>query len=119
MREGGRRAELLQETGHGATPFALFEAIAAQLTPNPLVQALEFKPACRKAVVGKPSHEKQVEFDDHLRQADAPVSTGNLPDLLLRASYALGRDAGLTVQKQPMAEEPSFSDRRSCARSGT
>ncbi len=111
MRKGRRRTEFLQETGHGLAPFALFETIAAQLPPNPLVHALEFKPACRKAVAGEPSNQKQVEFDDHLHEANAPVSTGNLPDLLLRASYAPGRDPELTVQQQPMAEELAFPNR--------
>jgi hypothetical protein len=111
MREGRRCAEFLQETGDRFAPFALFEAIAAQFSPSPLVETLEFEPACRKAVVGQPSHEKQVEFDNHPHQTDAPVPTGNLSDSLFRAVDAFGRDAGFAVQKQPVAEELSFSDR--------
>ena len=55
MREGRRCAEFPEETGHGSAPPALFEAIATQFSPNPLVHALEFEPACREAVAGKPS----------------------------------------------------------------
>ena len=42
---------------------------------------MEFEPTCREAVVVKPSNEKQVEFDDHLRELSAPVTTGNLQNL--------------------------------------
>src|ERR1700690_3611788 len=97
MREGRRCSELLQEARHRFAPFALFEAIAAKFSPNPLVQTVEFKPASREAVVGKPPHEEQVEFDDHLRKANAPVAAGNLPDFLLRACKALGRDPEFAV----------------------
>jgi hypothetical protein len=62
------------------------------------------------AVVGKPSNEEQVEFDDHLRQTNAPVPAGNLSDALLGALDALGSDPKLTVQEQPVAEELSFPD---------
>lgn len=51
----------------------MFETIAAQLSPNPSVQALEFKPAGRIAAVDDPSHQEQIEFDDHSRQANAPA----------------------------------------------
>ncbi len=60
MRERRRCAEFLQETGDRFAPFALFEAIAAQFSPSPLIETLEFKfkPACRIAVAGKPFNEK-------------------------------------------------------------
>jgi hypothetical protein len=81
----------------------LLETIAAQLSPNPFVQTLEFKPKGRVAVVGKPSNQEQIEFDNHLRQANAPVATGDLPDFLLRTVDALGSDPKLAVPEQPMA----------------
>jgi hypothetical protein len=46
-----------------------------------------------------------------LRQANAPIPTGDLPDSLLRALDALGSDPKLAVQQQPMAEELAFPDR--------
>ncbi len=91
MCEGRRRAESLKKTSDGLAPLALFETIAAQFAPNPLVQTLEFEPACRKTVVGQPTNEKQVEFDNYLRKTDAPVSTGNLPDSLLRVTDSITR----------------------------
>ena len=90
-------AEFPQERGNRASPLALFEAIAAQLSPNPLVQALEFEPTGRIAVVGNPPHQEQIEFDNHLRQANAPVPTGDLPDFLLGAWNALGSDPKFSV----------------------
>src|ERR1700730_12504416 len=76
-------AHLTEEPADGPAPLALLETIAAKLAPNPFVQALEFKPTSRVAVVGKPSDQEQIKFDDHLRQTDAPVPTGDLPDFLL------------------------------------
>jgi hypothetical protein len=35
----------------------------------------------------------------------------NLPDFLLRALYALGRNPELAVPEEPMAEELAFPDR--------
>ena len=46
-----------------------------------------------------------------MRQANAPIPTGDLPDFLLRALYALGSDPKLAVQEQPMAEEFAFPNR--------
>jgi len=89
----------------------LFETITAQSAPNPLVHADEFAPECREAVAGKPTHRKQVEFDDDLRKIHAPGPAGNPPDLLLRAIYALGRDSEFAVQQQPMAEQLTLPDR--------
>ena len=63
MRKGRRSPELPEEARDGLAPFTLFEAIAAQFSPSPLIETLEFEPACRIAVVVQPSHEKQVEFD--------------------------------------------------------
>jgi len=110
MRKGRRCAEFLQETGHGFAPLALFEAIAAQLSPNPLVHTLEFKPTCREAVVGQPSHEKQVEFDDDLRETDTPAEIGDYDDLLSDrvAPIALCCDRGRVgievFTQRPLAE---------------
>ena len=111
MREGRRCTGSLKETSDCRTPLALLETKAAQLSPSPLVQTLEFEPACREAVAGKPSNGKQVEFDDRLRETDAPVSTGNLPDLLLRAVHAPGRDSGFAVPQQPVAGKLALPDR--------
>jgi hypothetical protein len=83
----------------------LLETIAAKLSPNPLVHANQLTPESRKAVVGEPSHKRQVEFDDYLHQANAPIPAGNLPDLLLGVFHAFGCDPEFTVQQQPMAEE--------------
>ena len=111
MCEGRRRAESLKKTSDGLAPLALFETIAAQFAPNPLVQALELKSTRRMAVEVKPSSQKRVELGDHLRQTHPTVATGNLFDLLLGALDAFGRDSEFAVQQQPMAEELSFSDR--------
>ena len=106
-----RSAQALEETSEGLPALALFETIAAQLSPNPGVQALEVKPACRIAVVGDPSHQEQIEFDDDTRETNAPVAAGDLPDFLLRALDTLGSDPKFTVQEEPMAEELAFPDR--------
>ena len=98
-----RGAQPLKQPSEGPAAFALLETIAAQLSPNPFVQTLEFKPKGRVAVVGKPSNQEQIEFDNHLRQANAPVATGDLPDFLLRTVDALGSDPKLAVPEQPMA----------------
>jgi len=82
MGEQGRSAQLLEESSQGLPMLALFETIAAQLSPNPFVQALEVEPTGRIAVVVDPSNQEQIEFDGHLRQTNAPVTTGDLPDLL-------------------------------------
>ncbi len=108
MCERRRSAQLLEESSEGLPAFALFETIAAQLSSNPFVQALEVEPTCRVAVVGDPSNEEQVEFDNHTRQTNAPVTTGDLPDFLLSAFDALGSDPKLAVQEEPMAEELAF-----------
>src|ERR1039457_1386 len=70
-----------EKPGHGTAAFALLEAIAAQLPPNPFVQALQFELTGRIAVVVDPPHQEQIEFDDDLRQANTPIPTGDLPDL--------------------------------------
>jgi hypothetical protein len=88
-----------EEPGHGTAALALPKAKAAQFTPNPLVQALEFEPTGRVTIVGDPAHQARIEFNDHLRQANAPVPPGDLPDFLLRAFDTLGRDPELAVQK--------------------
>ena len=90
----------------------MFETIASEFSPHPFVHALEFSPASRKAVVGEPANDEQIDFDDHLRETDAPVSTGDLPDLFLGAFDAFGRDPEFTVEEQPVAEKLSFPDRR-------
>jgi len=89
----------------------LLETVTAQPAPNPLVHADKFAPERRKAVVDEPAHKKQVEFDNDLREANAPRPAGNLPDLLLGAINAFGRDPEFTVEEQPMAEELPFPDR--------
>ena len=111
MGERGRSAQLLEESSQGLPVLALFETIAAQLTPNPFVQALEVEPTGRIAVVVDPSNQEQIEFDRHLRQTNAPVTTGDLPDFLLGAFNALGSDPKFAVQEEPMTEELSFPNR--------
>src|ERR1700746_3148022 len=106
----GGQAERAEEVRNRLAALALFEAIAAQFAPNPLVQALEFKPTGRVAVVVEPPNQEQVEFDDHLSQTNASIPTGDLPDFLLRPFDALGGDPELAVQQQPMAEELTFPD---------
>ena len=59
-------AQSPKELGYRGAALALLEAIAAQLSPNPFVQALECKPTGRMAVVVEPSHQKQIEFDNYL-----------------------------------------------------
>ena len=98
MSKGRGRPQPLEKASDRFAPLALLEAVAAQFAPNPLIQALEFKPTRRKAVEDYPTNEKQVmrfqflrhEFDDYLGEADAPVPTGNLLDLLLSACHAFG-----------------------------
>src|ERR1700690_3800215 len=107
----GGHAQLPEEPGDGFAALALFETIASEFSPYPFVQALEFSPASRKAVVGEPANDEQIEFDDHLRETDAPVSTGDLPDLFLGAFDAFGGDPEFTVEEQPVAEKLSFPDR--------
>jgi hypothetical protein len=46
-----------------------------------------------------------------LRETHTPSPTSDLPDLLLGAMDALGRDPEFAVQKQPMAEKLTFPDR--------
>jgi hypothetical protein len=46
----------------------LLEAVTAQAAPNPLVHANQFSPKRRKVIEGEPAHEKQVEFDNYLRE---------------------------------------------------
>jgi len=111
MGERRRSAQVLEESSEGLPALALFETIAAQLSPNPFVQALEVKPTGRIAVVEDPSNQEQVEFDNHPRQTNAPITTGDLADFLLSALDALGSDPKLTVQEEPMAEELAFPDR--------
>src|ERR1700730_5107860 len=111
MGEQGRSAQLLEESSQGLPVLALFEAIAAQLTPNPFVHALEVEPTGRIAVVVDPSNQEQIEFDRPLCQTNAPVPTGDLPDFLLGALDALGSDPKFAVQEEPMTEELSFPDR--------
>ena len=100
-----------EKPGHGTAAFALLEAIAAQLSPSPYIQALQLKPTGRVAVVVDPPHQEQIEFDNHLGPANTPMATGDLPDFLLRAFDALGSDPQFTVQQQPMAEEFAFPNR--------
>ena len=111
MCERGRSPQTLEESSEGLPRLALFETIAAKLSPNPFVQALEVEPTGRIAVVGDPSHQEQIEFDNHSRQTNAPVATGDLADFLLGAFDALGSDSKLAVQEEPMTEELSFPDR--------
>jgi hypothetical protein len=93
-----------------AAALALLEAITAQFAPNPLVHALEFKP---NAASGSRSHPTRNKLSSTMTCAKthAPRPAGNLPDLLLGAIYAFGRDPEFAVQKQPMAEELAFPDR--------
>src|SRR5260370_21438451 len=98
-------AQLPEKSGHRLATLALLETIAAQLSPNPFVHPLAVKLTSRKAVVVHPSNEEQIELSNHLHQTNAPVPTGDLPDFILRASYALGRNPELAIQEQPMAEE--------------
>ena len=111
MGERGRSAQLLEESSQGLPVLALFETIAAQLTPNPFVQALEVEPTGRIAVVVDPSNQEQIEFDRHLPQTNAPITTSDLPNFLLSAFDALGSDFKFAVQEEPMTEELSFPDR--------
>ena len=90
---------MAEEVRNRLAVLALFETIAAQFAPGPLVQALEFEPTGRVAVVVEPSNQEQVEFDDHLRQTNASIPPGDLPDFLLCPFYAFGRDPKLAVQE--------------------
>src|SRR5258707_15595071 len=92
MYEQRRSAQVLEESSEGLPALAMFETITAQLSPNPFVHALEVEPACRIAVEGDPSNQEQVEFDNHSRQTNAPVTASDLPDFLLSALDALGSD---------------------------
>jgi len=45
-----------------------------------------------------------------LGEANAPIPAGNLPDLVLGAFDAFGRDSEFAVQQQSVAEELAFPD---------
>src|ERR1700720_4651149 len=100
MGERGRSAQLLEESSQGLPVLALFETIAAQLSSNPFVQALEVEPTGRIAVVGDPSNQEQIEFDNHTRQTNAPITTSDLPNFLLSAFDAHGSDSKFAVQEE-------------------
>ena len=89
-----RHPQTPEKAGDGRATLALLEAEAAQSSPNPFIQTLEVEAAGRKAVVGHPANDEQIESDDHLRQTTASGPTGNLPDALLGAGDDVSRVTG-------------------------
>ncbi len=85
-----RQAQAPEEPGDGLAALALFETIATKLSTNPFLQSLELTGESREAIVGEPADEEGIEFADHLGEANAPITAGNLLDLILGTLDAFG-----------------------------